>query len=275
MNLIAKELVMVAKELLAKIPKQKWMSLMEEEVAKVIPDVAAIRSHDYWDTATYLYNQGNTPQEAAQEMVILIQKHKVSSEMRLAWGDRMNFPRTFYLPKNAPNLKQLDVGKDVGVEVWSYEDAGGRLYGIAFGGKANKPLWHYRFRNQADLDKRIQDTIEGYRSHMEMKQKRQQERREYKHGLKVGDILVSSWGYDQTNTSWYQVVEIGAKTVKIREIASQSAGEDHVLPAPNHFTGPVMTKIVRQGNIVSIASYASAYPWDGKPKYETPFGMGH
>lgn len=90
MNLIAKELVMVAKELLAKIPKQKWMSLMEEEVAKVIPDVAAIRSHDYWDTATYLYNQGNTPQEAAQEMVILIQKHKVSSETRLAGVGKHN-----------------------------------------------------------------------------------------------------------------------------------------------------------------------------------------
>ena len=39
-----------------------------------------------------------------------------------------------------------------------------------------------------------------------------------KHNIKVGDIFYHSWGYEQTNIDFYQVVAITAKTVSIREI---------------------------------------------------------
>lgn len=194
---------------------------------------------------------------------------------KVAWDSRFNFPRSSYIPKDAPDLKQLDTGKDIGLEIWTYSDGKGRMYGIAFAGKANKPLWHYSFRNQQQLDKQVQETIEDRKGHVDTMQQRRQERLEYKHTLKVDDILVAKWGYDQTNATWFQVIDVGDKSVKVREIAGKQVADDKEVASPGHFTGPVMTKLVGQGDSIRMSSYASAYKWDGKPTYVTPFGMGH
>jgi hypothetical protein len=68
--------------------------------------------------------------------------------------------------------------------------------------------------------------------------------------------------------------------VKIRKIEQKVVGSgditsEQVVAAPNHFDGPPMTKVVRPGDVVSIASYASAYKWDGRPLHQTAFGFGH
>lgn len=39
-----------------------------------------------------------------------------------------------------------------------------------------------------------------------------------KHNIKVDDIFYHSWGYEQTNIDFYQVIAVTAKTVSIREI---------------------------------------------------------
>jgi hypothetical protein len=62
------------------------------------------------------------------------------------------------------------------------------------------------------------------------------------HGVKVGDVFVMSWGYDQTNVDFFQVVELrGQQKIKIREIAHkvtdrESAGmSEYVRPAIGQF----------------------------------------
>lgn len=58
---------------------------------------------------------------------------------------------------------------------------------------------------------------------------------------KLGDVLVNSWGYDQTNVNFYQVVEVKAKSVVIIEICykvvENSAGYDscRVVPVKDNF----------------------------------------
>jgi len=39
--------------------------------------------------------------------------------------------------------------------------------------------------------------------------------------VKVGDIFVNSWGYDQTNIDYFQVTRKTNKTIYIREISSE------------------------------------------------------
>ncbi len=101
------------------------------------------------------------------------------------------------------------------------------------------------------------------------------------HTLKIGDILYSSWGYDQTNIDYYQVTKvISDHSVQIRPIASKitdhsSDRTDYVVPVKNAFTGPAETRRVTAGNYIRIASYASASLWDGRPKYQTASGYGH
>lgn len=61
------------------------------------------------------------------------------------------------------------------------------------------------------------------------------------HGVKVGDIFYMSWGYEQTNINYFQVVELkGSTMIKIREIASQfirseSSLSGYVKPAKDAF----------------------------------------
>ena len=39
------------------------------------------------------------------------------------------------------------------------------------------------------------------------------------HHYKVGDILYNSWGYNQTNVDWYQVIKVKPKSIVIHPIA--------------------------------------------------------
>lgn len=100
--------------------------------------------------------------------------------------------------------------------------------------------------------------------------------------MKIGDFLVASWGYDQTNIDFYKIVGItpSGKSVKIQKWSSAVA-EDHgsavrVVPgdAPSDPDAPIKTKRVR-GDCVTINSYASAWLWNGKAQYQTGSGWGH
>lgn len=83
---------------------------------------------------------------------------------------------------------------------------------------------------------------------------------------KVGDIFVSSYGWEQTNIDYYEVVEVLPSSVRVREIA-QSVKRDgflsgHCKPIPGHFTGePRLFRVTYdgQGNPgIKVASYAWA-----------------
>ena len=40
--------------------------------------------------------------------------------------------------------------------------------------------------------------------------------------LTVGEILSSSWGYEQTNCDFYQIVKVSDKSIWLREIETES-----------------------------------------------------
>lgn len=102
--------------------------------------------------------------------------------------------------------------------------------------------------------------------------------------VNVGDFLVSSWGYDQTNVDFYEVVAKTKKMVAIREVEKKYVGPRDapsvkVMPVPGRYTGPALKKKPkagwRGGVTVRINSYSSAHLWDGKPQYQTGWGYGH
>jgi hypothetical protein len=179
---------------------------------------------------------------------------------------RLNMPREFYLPK-CDHLQPVDsLGTDAAVYTY---DAAGAVYSIGFIGKAAKPAFHHRHRGEQERTNYIAGFLAGRKEAAESKAKRQAERKA-PHALKVGDILVCSWGYDQTNIDYYQVTRVpGASTVEIREIGAHSSGEDGFMTARcsavrDSFKGEPMIKRASADNSVRIASYAWAHPWDGK-----------
>jgi hypothetical protein len=161
---------------------------------------------------------------------------------------------------------------------------------IFYTGKQSNSTWHYRFATMEEAGKKINDTISNLMSYADLKEKRK-EARKAPTTLKVGDILDVSWGYDQTNVNFYQVVAVrGKRTVDIREIASRVVDNNgpttHVVAVKDAFLTPrenqgdtdtygrVMTKRVSDGH-VRVYEFASAGLWDGRPMYETGMGYGH
>lgn len=98
---------------------------------------------------------------------------------------------------------------------------------------------------------------------------------------KVGDILYDSWGYEQTNIDFYQVVEVGPKSVKIRPIAETmttkpgySSMSEFVAPEKDAFTGPEKTKVIqitRDGRPYISSRHGWISKYDGTPKYQSHY----
>ncbi|ECO4312781.1 hypothetical protein AB0001_004778 [Salmonella enterica] len=68
------------------------------------------------------------------------------------------------------------------------------------------------------------------------------------HKISIGDVFVSSWGCEQTNVNFYQVVAVSGKmTVKIREIESQTIND-----GAQSFTGKKYARLDRFKNEVVL-----------------------
>ena len=90
--------------------------------------------------------------------------------------------------------------------------------------------------------------------------------------VKVGDIFVSSWGYDQTNIDFYKVLNVKNKTAILAEIGQKREYTGHMngrcVPNPDVVGKKTLTKRIMpmQGlPCFKITNYASAYPWSGLP----------
>lgn len=86
------------------------------------------------------------------------------------------------------------------------------------------------------------------------------------HSFKIGEIYYDSWGWEQTNIDFYQVVEVKAKSIKIQRIASKYAPSEnqkgissmaaYVEPVENGFIGePILKKV----NVMIEANSHSYY----------------
>ena len=113
-------------------------------------------------------------------------------------------------------------------------------------------------------------------------------------GPRVGDVLVSSWGYDQTNIDFWCVVGLTAsrKSVRIMPVAQRvvdySKGGERVVPGDGvqrlrGDRGPSTALIRWYGHGdrlewcvgVPVGYKNTARLWDGRPVYQTAAGWGH
>jgi hypothetical protein len=98
----------------------------------------------------------------------------------------------------------------------------------------------------------------------------------------VGDIFVSSWGYDQTNVDFYQIVKVMKSMVAMRPISKKVVGPKgdgqsahKVMPEANKFTGGPIRKKLKSGwqgdAWINLNSYSGASKWNGKPQTQTGY----
>lgn len=96
-----------------------------------------------------------------------------------------------------------------------------------------------------------------------------------KYGVKVGDFFNISWGYEQTNVNWFQVVElVGTVSVRVKEVYPDyesdrtftAMSEDRIYKLDRSKVAPVRSngifiKDSEHGDLKKV----QLSKWDGKP----------
>ena len=103
------------------------------------------------------------------------------------------------------------------------------------------------------------------------------------HGLVIGDVVMRSWGYDQTNVDFYQVVRVPSplsvalRRLKSREVSGNpQALTAKVMPKLNEFETSAQAVIVRACGTGQVGSFKGKTgflsKWNGLPQNVSFYG---
>ena len=156
-----------------------------------------------------------------------------------------------------------------GFEVYGNSMAG-KSYAICFRGKAIKPAWHYSFKSEDAMRKQIEDTLRNEMDSADRKAKRKAEYRAAcaSHDVKPGDIFRASWGYDQTNIDYFQIISVSGQMATICAIGCEAEEtgfmQGESVPALDCFIGEPFQKKIQKYSQESepyfkLYSFANAY----------------
>jgi len=187
--------------------------------------------------------------------------------------------RDFYIPSNATTVSP----EGVNAVAYYYDLDSSTPAAIIFIGKSKKPSKHLCFRTEERREEWTQDIFENVKANTEAKEARAAKdkaaKAEAADTVQVGDVFSSSWGYDQTNVDFYKCVAKRGQMLDVIKVGSlvdhSDQGSDYLLPDVACEIGEVMTKRVNQHGGFKVESFANAYPFDGKPEYQTAWGYGH
>lgn len=95
---------------------------------------------------------------------------------------------------------------------------------------------------------------------------------EIKHALREGDILASSWGYEQTNVCFYKVSKVTPSGVRVRPMRAHvvekgfMSGVATPIEGSEDPTEEFFRRVNAYGSI-AVTSCEFAYKWNGKEMY--------
>jgi hypothetical protein len=143
-----------------------------------------------------------------------------------------------------------------------------------YSGRATRPFANYMFQSAERMEAYIAECKQGADANAAMMAQRKADR-EKPHGYKVGDVLKYSWGWEQTNPEFYQVVGTTAHTVTLREIAQEQVDAvsdmaGHVMPVRDKFIGaPITKRADGHGSVKMPHGHASL--WSGNKAYYSTY----
>lgn len=175
-----------------------------------------------------------------------------------------------HIPENATTVKM----KSGGAVFYLYQNRDERPCVVYYIGKRTKGP-SYRFKNEAERAAHIEKIINNVQANAEQAAARRAERNK-PHNMEEGLILYTSWGYDQTNVEYYEVIDVPSPCyVVLQQIGAPLArGEESFMsgssvPNPDNKIGePIRRKVDMSGSrpSVKICNVVTAWIWDGKEK---------
>lgn len=144
---------------------------------------------------------------------------------------------------------------------------------MAYKGRQSKPARFYAFQSDERRDANLADYVKQQTE----QEDRKRERRETGHGLAVGDIVYSSWGYEQTNVDFFEVVRVpSGRSAVVRQIEKEvtESGTGHMsgkaTAKPGQFEASAKEATHRAAGLHCLTGGKSApgnlFKWDGTPR---------
>lgn len=185
--------------------------------------------------------------------------------------------QSFHVPKGSTKVadKQSDA------VAYIYTNANNRPCARVFFGKQAKPVVACYYMTVEQRDKAVAAAFESRRARTASIIARRSDRVSFRHTFKVGDIFRQTWGYDQTNINYFEVVRTSDKCVWVREIeqALFERGDmtGYTTPQPGKFLkGSEERKCLARDGAIKVgkhsfhwASYVKPQIVGGVPTYGT------
>lgn len=189
--------------------------------------------------------------------------------MRFAPKDAAERLAARYIPKDATEERH----DDAQAVVYHFTNAQGAPAALGYAGTAYKPAFHFRFPTEDRRARFVSEWVSTQRAALARRAERRAARKAATHELEVGDIVYTSWGYEQTNVDFYQVVRVvSAKTVEVRQVAQQTTETGFMsgdtVPLKDQFCkdAPVLSRRADGCSVLSVGrSEGAARKWDGRP----------
>jgi hypothetical protein len=196
------------------------------------------------------------------------------------------------------DLPPEDTEKYLDIQIQRIDNGPGRCVLKVWRGKQSKPFIYYSFKTPEKREEYVDKVKKDAKEIWDYKENRKAEKKQVAEELvnpfRVGDVVSNSWGYDQTNVDFYQVVAVGKKSVKLRSIGchtvpgSEGFMSCKVIPVKDNFLtkstheggykdgNPPFTKIIKaykdsSGRVHVYVSFrhGSGSKWDGVPLYNS------
>ena len=156
--------------------------------------------------------------------------------------------KTYRINKNAARLAQgTGFAPELiyNISLVRFQGRNGRCIAAWTPGMKRPPRYVYKAHTPEEYDKameRIRQEAERFRRHDEAVARSSEE---FRRSLRVGDILYSSWGWEQTNIDFYQVVAIRGSAVDLRKLDQRTTEDGYMcgttVPLPDVFKGKTHT----------------------------------
>ncbi|WNH54827.1 hypothetical protein [Stenotrophomonas oahuensis] len=200
--------------------------------------------------------QQRKPKPATGSSKAAIAKQAKAEELRVARVEKLPSEGVVYVPAN-----------DGLTAAVLFTNRIEKLCACGFRGRSKKAVFAYHFDDADAREKHVAEWLSGENNRIAENAKRTGA-----HTLKVGDVLYSSWGYEQTNVDFYEVIAVRGAVVDLIEIGQERTTNGHgmqgtCLPKKGVRTGyALLSKRPNALNQVRITGFASAAPWDGRAK---------
>lgn len=151
-----------------------------------------------------------------------------------------------------------------------FTNAQDRPAALGYAGTSGKPAFHFRFATDERRQAFLAEWVERELAKVSVRAQAKAKRQTAAHGLVLGDVLYTSWGYDQTNVDFYEVINVRtSKTVHVRKLRQTTTEtgfmSGNTQPIAGEFSGEKVFVCRATGERSVTVDGRPGRWWDGRP----------